>query len=100
MRNMKFTLFTPHRHFPALECDSVKLNITDSINGKFSGSYGIRKDHAKAIFSLAEGKISVSLNNEEIFSAECGAGFATVENDDIRVTVDGIKSDSPATKAQ
>lgn len=88
---MRFTLFTPHRQFPPLECDSVKLNISDSISGKFSGSYGIRKGHAKAVFSLAEGKISVSLKGEEIFSAQCKGGFATVENDEVRVIADGIK---------
>ena len=90
---MKFTLFTPHRSFPSVECDSVKLNIAESVNGKFSGSYGIRKGHAKSIFSLAEGRISVNLDGNEVFSAECQGGFATVENDDIRVTVDGIKTD-------
>ncbi len=88
---MKFTLFTPHRQFPSLECDSVKLNIADSINGKFSGSYGIRKGHAKAILSLTEGEISVSLKGKEIFSVVCSEGFATVENDEVRVTVDGVK---------
>ena len=88
---MKFTLFTPHRQYPSLECDSVKLNIADSVNGSFSGSYGIRKGHAKAVFSLAEGRISVGLSGQEIFSAECGTGFATVENDDVRVVIDGIK---------
>lgn len=91
MKNMKFTLFTPHRRFEPLECDSVKLNIADSTDGSFSGSYGIRKGHAKAIFSLSEGRISVSLNGREIFSAECGGGFAKVENDDVRVVADGVK---------
>ncbi len=91
MREMKFTLFTPHRQFPFLECDSVKLNIADSVSGKFSGSYGIRKGHAKAIFSLAEGRISVSFKDKEIFSAECQGGFAVVENDEVRVISDGIK---------
>ncbi len=88
---MRFTLFTPHRQFPSLECDSVKLSIADSVSGKFSGSYGIRKGHAKAVFSLAKGKISVSFNEKEIFSAVCSEGFATVENDEVRVTVDGVK---------
>lgn len=94
MRTMKekltFTLFTPHRKFPSIECDSVKLSIVDSISGKFSGTYGIRKGHAKAVFALANGKISVSLDGQEIFSAESTGGFATVENDDVRVTADGI----------
>ena len=88
---MKFILFTPHRQHEALECDSVTLNIADSVNGAFSGSYGIRKGHAKAVFSLKEGKISASLNGSEVFSAECLSGFATVDKDEVRVTVDGIK---------
>lgn len=94
MRNMKFTLFTPHRQFPSVECDSIRLNIADSKEGKFSGSYGIRKGHAKAVFSLAEGKITVSLKDREVFTAVCGEGFATVENDDVRVTVDIVKEDT------
>lgn len=93
MRKMKFTLFTPHRQFPSLECDSVRLNIAESVSGKFSGSYGIRKGHAKAIFSLAEGKVSVSFKGQEIFTAECQGGFATVENDEVRVTTQGVKED-------
>ncbi len=88
---MRFTLYTPHRQYPSLECDSVKLAVADSVNGSFSGSYGIRKGHAKAVFSLAEGRIFVSLKEKEIFSAECMGGFATVENDEIRVTVDGVR---------
>ncbi len=88
---MKFTLFTPHKQFPSVECDTVKLNIVDSVSGEFSGSYGIKKGHARAIFSLAEGEVSVSLKGDEIFSAKCEGGFATVENDDVRVSVHGIK---------
>lgn len=91
---MKFTLFTPHRQLPTLECDSVKLNIADSVSGKFSGSYGIRQGHAKAVFSLAEGRIFVSLKGQEIFSAHSNGGFATVENDEVRVVADGINEKS------
>lgn len=88
---MKFTLFTPHRKFDTLECDSVRLSIADSADGSFSGSYGIRNGHAKTVFSLTEGIISVSRGGSEVFSAECYGGFATVENDDVRVVVDGVK---------
>lgn len=88
---MRFTLYTPHRQYPSMECDSVKLSVADSVNGSFSGSYGIRQGHTKAVFSLAEGKISVSLKEKEIFSAECMGGFAAVDNDEVRATVDGVK---------
>ena len=95
MRMMKdkltFSLFTPHRKYPDLECDSVKLSVSDSVSGKFSGSYGIRKGHANAAFALAPGRISVSLNGQEIFSAEGMGGFATVEKDNVRVVVDGVE---------
>ncbi len=87
---LTFTLFTPHRIFPSIECDSVKLSIADSVSGKYSGSYGIRKGHAKAVFALAPGKITVSLEGKEIFSAESQGGFATVENNEVKVTADGV----------
>lgn len=90
---MKFILFTPHRQFPTYDCDSVRLSIADNADGKFSGSYGIRKGHADAIFSLSEGPISVSLGGNEVFKAICSEGFATVSNDEIRVTVTNIKDD-------
>ena len=87
---LTFTLFAPHCKFPSIECDSVKLSIANSISGKFSGSYGIRKGHAKAVFALAPGKISVSLDRQEVFSAESLGGFAVVENNEVRVVVDGV----------
>lgn len=94
---MKFVLFTPYKKFDALECDSVRLNIADSISGSFSGSYGIRKGHAKAVFSLAEGKISVKLKGDEVFSAGCNGGFAYVENDEVKVVADGVKENQTKT---
>lgn len=87
---LTFTLFTPHQKLEPIECDSVKLSVADSVSGRFSGSYGIRKGHAKAILSLAEGRISVRLDGKEIYSVECEGGFATVENNEVRVTVDSI----------
>lgn len=86
-----FTLFTPHRTLEPVECDSVRLCIADSVSGKFSGSYGIRKGHAKAVFALAGGRISVSLDGKEIYSVECEGGFATVENNEVRVIADGVR---------
>ena len=88
---LTFTLFTPECSFTPVECDSVKLPVADSVSGKFSGSYGIRKGHAKAVFSLGAGKITVRIKEKEIFFAECDGGFATVENDEVRVIADGVK---------
>ena len=88
---LTFTLFTPHRTLEPVECDSVRLCITDSVSGEFSGSYGIRRGHAKAVFALASGVISVSLDGKEIYSVQCDGGFATVENNEVRVIADSIK---------
>lgn len=88
---LTFTLFTPHRTLDPLECDSVRLCIADSVSGKFSGTYGIRKGHAKAVFALAAGRISVGLDGKEIYSVQCDGGFATVENNEVRVIADSIK---------
>ena len=85
---LTFSLFTVDRQFPSLKCDSVKLNVADSVSGKFSGSYGIRKGHAKAVFSLAEGTTEVYKDGKLIFSAHTSDGFATVEDNEVRVTAD------------
>ncbi|MBR3815176.1 MAG: hypothetical protein IKJ27_00445 [Clostridia bacterium] len=87
---MKFTLYTPHCRFEPMECDSVRFNIADGADGSFSGSYGIRSGHAKALFSLSEGKISVSLGGNEVFCAECSGGFAKVENNEVTAIVDSV----------
>ncbi len=89
--NLTFVLFTPDCNFPELECDSVKLNIADSISGKFSGAYGIRKGHAEAVFALAEGIVSVKYQEKVIFSAKCSDGFATVKDNIVSVTVDSAQ---------
>lgn len=85
---LTFSLFTPKGQLTCVECDGVRLSIADSASGEFSGSYGIRRGHAKAVLSLAEGKIFATDNGQEIFSAECSGGFAIVDNNEVRVTVD------------
>lgn len=87
---LTFILFTPECSFMPMECDSIKLNVADSISGKFSGSYGIRKGHAKAVLALAPGNISVRLDGKDIFLAESGGGFVSVENNEVRVVSDGV----------
>lgn len=84
---LTFKIFTVDRQLPPLECDYVKLNIADDKNGKFSGSYGIKTGHAKAVFSLSEGTITIYKNNEIILSAETSNGFAMVEDNVVSVTV-------------
>ena len=82
--------FTVDRHIPDLECDSVRLPVSNSIKGDFSGSYGIKKGHAKAVFSLKAGKIILTSNEKTVFEADISDGFAMVENNEVCITVDSV----------
>lgn len=82
------------KHFSPIECDSVRIPVSDSIKGEFSGSYGIKKGHAKAVFSLKKGEVVVLAGGKTIFSAELSDGFAMVENNVISITVDKITNET------
>lgn len=89
--NLTLKVFTVDRHIEVDGCDYVKLSIADSCKGKFSGSYGIKRGHARAVFSLCEGTLTASKGTDILFEAETSEGFATVENDVVSVTVDKVK---------
>lgn len=82
--------FTVDSRMPDIKCDSVCLPVSDSSKGEFSGSYGIKKGHAKAVFSLKAGKVTVNSEGEQVFSADISEGFAIVENNEVRITVDTV----------
>jgi F0F1-type ATP synthase epsilon subunit len=93
--NMKDVLtvkfFTADRRIPDMECESVRLPVSDNIKGGFSGSYGIRKGHARAIFSLKAGKVALISKESNVFEAEISEGFATVENNEVCIIVNSVK---------
>ncbi len=92
MKNsLTLKIITVDRQIEISECDSVRLNIADDKNGKFSGSYGIKKGHAGAVFSLSAGVVTAYRKDELIFSAETSDGFGMVEYDTVSLTVDSIK---------
>ena len=75
---------------PPMECDSLQLPIADSLDGAFSGSYGIRKGHANAVFSLKAGKVVLTKNEKVAFAANISEGFAMVENNLVSITVSSL----------
>jgi len=83
-------IFSVERQLPEIKCDSVQLPIADNLKGEFSGSYGIRKGHAKAVFSLKVGKVFLTQNGKPVFTADISEGFATVDNNDVCITVDRV----------
>ncbi len=82
--------FSVNRRIPDMECESVRLPISDNIKGEFSGSYGIKKGHARAVFSLKAGKVILTQNGKTVFEADISDGFATVENNEVNITVDSV----------
>ncbi len=85
---MRLIIATPKGSLSPIECDSVHLTICDDANGKNGGNYGIRKGHAKALFSLEKGKATALLSGETVFLANVSKGFATVDNDVVTVVVE------------
>lgn len=83
--------FTVDRRIPDIKCDSVCIPVSDNSKGEFSGLYGIKKGHAKAVFSLKAGNVTVNADGEQIFSANISDGFAIVENNEVRITVDRVE---------
>lgn len=83
--------FTVERQISDIKCDSIRIPVSDNSKGEFSGSYGIKKGHARAVFSLKEGKVIANSDGEQIFSADISDGFAIVENDEVRITVDKVE---------
>ncbi len=91
--NDKLTVkfYAVDRQISEIECDSIRVPVSDSVNGDFSGYYGIRKGHTRAIISLKNGDVTVSKDGKTIFTAEISDGFAMVENNVVSITVDSIK---------
>lgn len=85
---MQLIIATPKGAAKPLECDSIHLNIRNDSKDKSGGSYGIRKGHVNALFSLEKGNITALLSGKTIFSATTTNGFATVNNDVVTVVVE------------
>ena len=75
---MQLIIATPKGSISPIECDSVHLNISDDVKGKNGGNYGIRKGHAKALFSLDKGNVTALLNGETVYAATTTNVFAII----------------------
>lgn len=84
------SFFSVDRQVCGVECDSVRLPVSNNMKGEFSGSYGIRKGHARAVFSLKAGKVTLTSDGKTVFEADISDGFATVENNEVSITVNSL----------
>ena len=88
---MKLKVITVNTHIEKDNCDYITLTVADDKKGGFSGSYGIKKGHAKTVFALGDGKLTAQRQGEVIFSAETSSGFAKVEDNVVTVTVESVE---------
>ena len=76
----------------SIECDSVHLSVVDDVLGEGGGSMGIRTGHIRSLISVDKGPVTAYLNGKEIFSANVGVGFATVENDTVTIVTERMQN--------
>ena len=85
---LSLKIITPQGTIGPYICDSIHLNVSDDLEGKGGGSYGIRQGHAKAMLSLQAGILDAYLNENQILLAKVGCGFASVEQNVVNVVVE------------
>ena len=84
-------VITPEKEYIYDNCDSVSFCVSDNQKGNGGGSYGIRKGHAKAVFSLDNGKLSAYKNSQVTVEMITSSGFAKVEENTVTVIVDELQ---------
>lgn len=93
--NSKNKLFlkvvTPEGQFCFIECDSVIFQISDDMNGRGAGSYGVRKGHAKSVFSVCAGNLAAYDDGKTVLSAEIADGFALMDSNTLTVTTEYVR---------
>ncbi len=85
MDRLQLKIITPQGSGEPIDCDSVRLTVRDGQKGRGGGSYGIRRGHAQAFFSLDAGGLTASLEGKPVFQGRTGRGFATVRDDLVTV---------------
>jgi len=87
---LNVSFFSVEKQISHIECESVRLPVADSVNGDFSGFYGIRKGHAKAVFSLKAGTVILTSGDKTVLSVDISDGFATIDNNEVSINVDSL----------
>lgn len=91
MSRLNLEIITPNGIAYKDDCSSVHFNICDDLKGKHGGCYGVRPGHTKAIFAIEKGPLKTFEGEQIILNGECGEGFATVENNCVKLIVESFK---------
>lgn len=89
----KVNIYTPKGPCFSGNCEYVGFCINAGNDKGDFGSYGIKKGHADAIFSIGEGEISLKKGGQIIYSAKSSEGFAIMEKGVLNITLENIISE-------
>ena len=78
-------IVTPAGIVGPLSCDSVRLTLSDDLSERGGGSFGIREGHSKSLLSLMEGPMEALMEEKTILKGRHGEGFATIENNEVKI---------------
>ena len=88
MSELTLNIVFPKGVYGPVHCDSVQLTVSDDLNGKGAGSYGIRSGHIESLLTLDKGLLKAFLDGKNILTAKCDCGFATVKNNTVTAIVE------------
>lgn len=88
MGELTLNIVSPKGVYGPVHCDSVQLTVSDDLNGKGGGSYGIKRGHIESLLTLDKGLIKAFLDGKNILTASCDCGFATVRNNTVTAVVE------------
>lgn len=86
----KVNIYTPNGLCFSENCECVNFCINaDKEDGDF-GSYGVKKGHADAVFSIGEGIVSIKKAGKVLYSAKNSAGFAVMDKGILNITLEQV----------
>ena len=88
------TVLTPDGVYGSARCDSVRLCVPDSRDGRVrGGGVGIRRGHADALMTVAPGVILGLSDGEPVLKCRVRGGLAVVSDNTVSVLTDGAEEE-------
>ena len=85
------SVLTPGGEKIRVRCDSVRLIVPDSPDGKTAGgSVGIRRGHADALMAVAPGKIEAFSDGRSAAVCRTEGGLAIIGENTVSVLTSGV----------
>ena len=86
----KVNIYTPNGICFSENCECVNFCINAGRDDGDFGSYGVKKGHANAVFSIGEGVISVKREGKVLYSVNNSEGFAVMDKGMLNITLEKV----------